>query len=223
MNEDLLARFRHGMAQNGDARRRAARSWSASCADISTRRVAERMPIAKVHRISATAPDDVSGIEAAIAERPHRSGRHRGDPRQDRRQRQRQRFHPRLSRRSTLTLLLERHLGERATRRLPGDVRRHRGRDGAALDRVRARRGRRRMARRSRSAARTRRHCSPSSSAGWRRSTRSPPACGPRWRDAGIADPADVHFVQIKCPLLTAQRIAEAERARRRPSRPATR
>ena len=29
-------------------------------------------------------------------------------------------------------------------------------------------------------------------------------------RDAGIADPADVHFVQIKCPLLTAQRIGEA-------------
>jgi cyanuric acid amidohydrolase len=29
--------------------------------------------------------------------------------------------------------------------------------------------------------------------------------------DAGIADPADVHFVQIKCPLLTAERIAESE------------
>jgi cyanuric acid amidohydrolase len=30
-------------------------------------------------------------------------------------------------------------------------------------------------------------------------------------RDAGITDAADVHFVQIKCPLLTAQRVAEAE------------
>lgn len=30
-------------------------------------------------------------------------------------------------------------------------------------------------------------------------------------RDAGIEDAADVHFVQIKCPLLTSQRIAEAE------------
>ena len=30
-------------------------------------------------------------------------------------------------------------------------------------------------------------------------------------KDAGISDPADVHFVQIKCPLLTAQRITEAE------------
>lgn len=29
-------------------------------------------------------------------------------------------------------------------------------------------------------------------------------------QDAGIADVADVHFVQIKCPLLTAQRIGEA-------------
>jgi cyanuric acid amidohydrolase len=30
-------------------------------------------------------------------------------------------------------------------------------------------------------------------------------------RDAGIERPQDVHFVQIKCPLLTAARIAEAE------------
>jgi cyanuric acid amidohydrolase len=29
--------------------------------------------------------------------------------------------------------------------------------------------------------------------------------------DAGIEDPADVHFVQVKCPLLTLARIAEAE------------
>jgi cyanuric acid amidohydrolase len=31
-------------------------------------------------------------------------------------------------------------------------------------------------------------------------------------RDADIADPADVHFVQIKCPLLTAQRVGETLR-----------
>ncbi len=30
-------------------------------------------------------------------------------------------------------------------------------------------------------------------------------------RDAGMEKPEDVHFVQIKCPLLTADRIAEAE------------
>jgi cyanuric acid amidohydrolase len=34
-------------------------------------------------------------------------------------------------------------------------------------------------------------------------------------RDAGIDDPADAHFVQIKCPLLTSRRIAEAEAAGR--------
>ncbi len=31
-------------------------------------------------------------------------------------------------------------------------------------------------------------------------------------RDAGIADPADVHFVQVKCPLLSPERIAAAGR-----------
>lgn len=30
--------------------------------------------------------------------------------------------------------------------------------------------------------------------------------------DAGITNVADVHFVQVKCPLLTVQRVAEAER-----------
>ena len=30
-------------------------------------------------------------------------------------------------------------------------------------------------------------------------------------RDAGIEDPDDVHFVQIKCPLLTAERIGDAQ------------
>jgi cyanuric acid amidohydrolase len=30
-------------------------------------------------------------------------------------------------------------------------------------------------------------------------------------RDAQIADPADVHFVQVKCPLLTLARVAEAQ------------
>ncbi len=30
--------------------------------------------------------------------------------------------------------------------------------------------------------------------------------------DAGITDPADVHFVQVKCPLLTSERVADAKR-----------
>ena len=61
------------------------------------------------------------------------------------------------------------------------------------------------------SAARTRRSSSPSSSAGSRRSTRLRTACRPRWRTPASPIAADVHFVQIKCPLLTAQRIADAE------------
>lgn len=31
-------------------------------------------------------------------------------------------------------------------------------------------------------------------------------------RDAGVADPGDVHFVQVKCPLLTPDRMADAHR-----------
>src|SRR5438552_12325087 len=42
------------------------RTWSASCAITSKHRAAD-MPIAKVHRISAAAPNDVSGIESMIA------------------------------------------------------------------------------------------------------------------------------------------------------------
>lgn len=34
---------------------------------------------------------------------------------------------------------------------------------------------------------------------------------GDAMADAGIADPRDVHFVQVKCPLLTAQRIRAAQ------------
>ena len=41
--------------------------------------------------------------------------------------------------------------------------------------------------------------------------------------DAGIDNPADVHFVQVKCPLLTAQRIGEADGRGAHASRPATR
>jgi len=36
--------------------------------------------------------------------------------------------------------------------------------------------------------------------------------------EAGITDPADVHFVQIKCPLLTADRVTAARRAGREPA-----
>src|SRR5437868_5922665 len=43
------------------------RTWSASCAITSKHRAAD-MPVARVHRISAAAPNNVSGIAAAIGE-----------------------------------------------------------------------------------------------------------------------------------------------------------
>jgi cyanuric acid amidohydrolase len=36
-------------------------------------------------------------------------------------------------------------------------------------------------------------------------------AVGSALTDAGIDNPADVHFVQVKCPLLTAQRVRDAD------------
>jgi cyanuric acid amidohydrolase len=41
-------------------------------------------------------------------------------------------------------------------------------------------------------------------------------AVGRAMRDAGIGEAADIHFVQIKCPLLTADAIADAARRGRR-------
>src|SRR3974390_1407378 len=43
------------------------RASAASAASLTERACPTDMPVAKVHRISAAAPDDVSGIEAAIA------------------------------------------------------------------------------------------------------------------------------------------------------------
>ncbi|MDB5958131.1 ring-opening amidohydrolase [Ramlibacter sp.] len=37
------------------------------------------------------------------------------------------------------------------------------------------------------------------------------------WRDAGIETAADVHFVQVKCPLLTAERVEQARQRGREP------
>ena len=78
--------------------------------------------------------------------------------------------------------------------------------------RPRATAGEAALRRRSRSAARIRRRCRASDLGrlGQVRARRRGRRARP-WRDAGIDDPADVHFVQIKCPLLTAERIAAAE------------
>ena len=69
-------------------------------------------------------------------------------------------------------------------------------------------------ARRGRVGGRARAHARsrPSISAGSPRSISSPRASRRRCATPGIARRRDVHFVQIKCPLLTAERVAEAER-----------
>lgn len=169
------------------------------------------MPIARVHRIIAQAPDDVSGLEAAIA-----AGRldpggilaifgktegngcvndfTRGFATQ------------------SLTLALARHIGaERAAavcyvmsggtegamaphwtifERVEGE-----GEPGPAL-----------------AVGRVHTAALPAEHLG-RMGQVEQVAAGVReaMRQAGLADARDVHFVQVKCPLLTAQRIGEAE------------
>ena len=101
---------------------------------------------------------------------------------------------------------------EQSAENLLRDVGRHRRRDGAALDDFRA------GGRRGRGVTRAcDRACAYRGVAGRNISAEAGQiamvAEGVRaaMRDAGIADPADVHFVQVKCPLLTAQRIGEAQ------------
>lgn len=169
------------------------------------------MPVAKVHRISASAPNDVSGIEAAIA-----AGRI--DPKgvmavlgktegnglvND--------FSRGLAT-TALILLFERHLPKAAAAQIclvmSGGTEGGMAPHWIVFERGQGEGG-----------------ASPSLAIG-RAHTPALPfehlgrvaevdqvAAGVRaaMEDAGIADPADVHFVQIKCPLLTAQRIAEAD------------
>ncbi|HWK96958.1 MAG TPA: ring-opening amidohydrolase [Pseudolabrys sp.] len=169
------------------------------------------MPVAKVHRISAAAPNDVSGIEAAIA-----AGRI--DPKgviavlgktegnglvND--------FSRGLAT-AALSLLFERHLPKAEAAQIclvmSGGTEGGMAPHWIVFERGQGEGG-----------------ASPSLAIG-RAHTPALPfdhlgrvaevdqvAAGVRaaMEDAGIIDPADVHFVQIKCPLLTAQRIAEAD------------
>jgi cyanuric acid amidohydrolase len=170
------------------------------------------MPIAKVHRISAAAPDDVRGIEAAIA-----AGRI--DPNgvmavlaktegnglvND--------FSRALAK-TQLLLLFRRHLPAEAADRICLVM--SGGTEGAmaphwiVLERSESTGG-----------------LTPALAIGHAHTPPTPfeqlgrlgqvdqVAAGVRtaMQNAGIADVADVHFVQIKCPLLTAPRIEEADR-----------
>ncbi len=171
------------------------------------------MPIAKLHRISAAAPDDVSGIEAAIAAK-------RIDPAgvmavlaktegnglvND--------FSRGLA--SThLGLLFRRHLPVELVDRICLVM--SGGTEGAmaphwvVLERGQGAGGV------SPALAIGRAHTPPTPADELGRLGQvEQVAAGVRdaMQDAGISNPADVHFVQIKCPLLTAQRIGEADRS----------
>jgi cyanuric acid amidohydrolase len=170
------------------------------------------MPVAKVHRISAAAPDDMSGIEAAIV-----SGRI--DPRgviavlaktegnglvNDF-----SRGHATLA----LQLLFERHLPVADAKRICLVM--SGGTEGAmaphwvVFERSDGDLG-----------------AGPALAIGRAHTPPLPPehlgrtaqvaqveaGVAAAMRDAGIADPADVHLVQVKCPLLTAQRVGDADR-----------
>ena len=167
---------------------------------------------ALVHRISAAAPDDVGGIETAIA-----SGRI--DPKgvlavlaktegnglvNDF-----SRGHATLA----LRLLFERHLPASDARRIclvmSGGTEGGMAPHWLIFERAAAERGK------GPSLAIGRAHTPPLPSEHLGRLAQvDQVAVGVRaaMGDAGIDDPADVHFVQVKCPLLVAQRIAEADR-----------
>jgi cyanuric acid amidohydrolase len=170
------------------------------------------MPIAKVHRISASAPDDVSGIAAAIASRhidPKGVIAVLAKTEGNGLVNDFSRGHATLA----LGLLFQRHLPfEEAARiclvmsggtegamaphwvvfeRAAGD-----GAKGPSL-----------------AIGRAHTPALPFEHLG-RLAQVDQVAAGVRvaMADAGIADPADVHFVQVKCPLLVAQRVADADR-----------
>ena len=215
MRDDLYGAAAVGDGANTARLRRARRSWNARSRSISnpSRLAAEddAMPIAKVHRISAAAPDDVSGIEAAIA-----AGRI--DPKgviavlgktegnglvND---------FARGYASSCLSLLFQRHLPKEQADKIclvmsggtEGGMAPHwtvferaegNGAAGPALAIGRAH-----------TAALPAEHLG-------RLAQVDAVAAGVRtaMADAGIDDAGDVHFVQVKCPLLTVARTAEAE------------
>jgi cyanuric acid amidohydrolase len=169
------------------------------------------MPVAKVHRISATAPDDVGGIEAAIAAGRIDPagiiaifGKTEGNGLVN--------DFSRGYANVALSRMIECHIP-------PDDAAKvclvmSGGTEGAIAPHWV-------VFERSEADAVTR----PALALGRARTSALPPeqlgrcaqidvvAAGVRAAmvDAGIADPSDVHFVQVKCPLLTATRITQAD------------
>jgi cyanuric acid amidohydrolase len=170
------------------------------------------MPIAKVHRISASAPDDVSGIASAIASKhidPKGVIAVLAKTEGNGLVNDFSRGHATLA----LSLLFQRHLPSEEAARIclvmsggtegamaPHWVVFERGTgDGANGP--------------SLAIGRAHTPALPFEHLG-RLAQVDQVAVGVRaaMADAGIVDPADVHFVQVKCPLVTAQRVADADK-----------
>jgi len=169
------------------------------------------MPVAKVHRISAAAPDDIDAIEAAVAA-GHVDpagivaifGKTEGNGLVN--------DFSRGYANVTLSRMIERHISPETAANvclvMSG------GTEGAIAPHWV-------VFERSETDAPTR----PALALGRAHTAALPPellgrcaqidmvAAGVRaaMTDAGITDPSDVHFVQVKCPLLTATRIAAAD------------
>lgn len=170
------------------------------------------MPTAKVHRISAASPDDTSGLEAAVKQGhidPHGIiaifGKTEGNGCVN--------DFTRGFATQSLTLFLERHVSREQARQvclvMSGGTEGGMAPHWVVFERDdRADAG----SRPALALGRTHTAALPAEHLG-RLAQVEQVAAGVRqaMRDAAIEDPADVHFVQIKCPLLNAQRIGEAD------------
>src|SRR5882724_4833623 len=167
------------------------------------------MPVARVHRISAAAPNDVGGIEAAIA-----AGRIDpagivailGKTEGNGNVNDFTRGYATLA----LTLMLERHIGARAREAclvMSGGTEGAMAPHWAVFERAEGTgKGPALAIGRAHTGA-----LKPEQLGRLAQVDQVADGVRAAMADARIDDPADVHFVQIKCPLLTAQRITEAE------------
>jgi cyanuric acid amidohydrolase len=166
------------------------------------------MPIAKVHRISATAPNDVGGIERAIAERRIDPagivailGKTEGNGNVN--------DFTRGFATQSMMLVLQKHLGEKAHEVcivMSGGTEGAMAPHWVVFERADGQgKGPALAIGRAHTPA-----IMPEQMGRLAQVDQVAEGVRAAMADAHIADPADVHFVQIKCPLLTAQRIGDA-------------
>jgi cyanuric acid amidohydrolase len=171
------------------------------------------MPVAKVHRVSAAAPNDVSGIERAIADGRIDPagvvailGKTEGNGNVN--------DFTRGFATQSLTLMLQRHLGVRAKDIclvMSGGTEGAMAPHWTVFERAG---GARRGEGQEPALAIGRAHTAalmPEQLGRFAQVDLVAQGVRAAMADAHILDAADIHFVQVKCPLLTAQRIAEAD------------